>query len=370
MIKDRLPERVAFVCHKLDGGIGRNILRLSRDFSSRGIQVEIWSAEKASAFPKELPEGVKFKHLTTSHPVTGVVVMLKLIKSFKPEVIITPSERFTRIVYRAKKLLVNPPAIISCIHNYYSLLYQNLPAKKQIKRRQLLSSIYPKIDAVISVSEGAGRDFRKYANLPNIDISTIYNPIYDGTVKKSANTDIPAGLDLNSPIIVNVGNIVEQKNHLFLIESFIKLREMEKCSLVIVGEGNTEALEAALEASEFKNDVHFVGHQTDPYSFIEISKVFAFTSHYEGFGNVVVESLLFGTPVVSTNSGGPCEILVNEELGQVVDTDNPDVFAETLKEWLGKNIDRKQLIDHAKKHYSVSTIADEYLQLIRAVLKN
>ncbi len=65
--------------------------------------------------------------------------------------------------------------------------------------------------------------------------------------------------------------------------------------------------------------VTFLGFQQNPWRFIARADVFVLTSTYEGFGNVLIEAMACGTPVVATRSPGTVEIIEHGANGLLVD---------------------------------------------------
>ena len=56
-----------------------------------------------------------------------------------------------------------------------------------------------------------------------------------------------------------------------------------------------------------------------PYPYIKKSHLFILNSKYEGFANVIVESIFLDTPVISTRcNSGPSEILLNGNGGKLI----------------------------------------------------
>src|SRR5258707_6683666 len=73
------------------------------------------------------------------------------------------------------------------------------------------------------------------------------------------------------------------------------------------------------------------GFQRNPWKYIARADVFALTSRYEGFGNVLVEAMACGVPVVATRSAGTSEIVRDGVDGVLVDRHEPSAVADALE---------------------------------------
>src|SRR5690606_4319288 len=92
------------------------------------------------------------------------------------------------------------------------------------------------------------------------------------------------------------------------------------------------------------------------------ASVFALSSRWEGFGNVMVEALAVGTPVVATDCpGGPSEILAQGEFGELVLPGDAHALAEALDRCLSTTPDRERLRARAEA-FDVDGIATSYLR--------
>ena len=67
------------------------------------------------------------------------------------------------------------------------------------------------------------------------------------------------------------------------------------------------------------DNVHFLGFRKNPYAYMRAADIVGALSEYEGFSLTIVESLLSGTPVISTRSGGATEMV--ENYGWVIPND-------------------------------------------------
>lgn len=368
MAKDRPDiQRIVFICAYLDGGIGRNIVRLSNYYYSLGLQVSVWVGDLSRGYKDEIEDQNSIVELKTTHQLTGVLETVRLINRFNPDVIIIANERLGRLCYNACKLTPNKPLLIPQVHNIHSQEYLPLPKRKQEKRIARMAKLYPKLDGIIAVSKAAAKDLSEITGIAFQKINYILNPVFDKNLeqKLAENND---AIVFEKPTIITVGHIVEQKNMTFLIDSFDIVRKKKDCQLVIIGDGpEGDAVKRRAEESVFSQDIKILGHKNNPFPYISASQVFAMSSSFEGFGNVVVEALASGTPVVSTPCGGPEEILLEAFLGEVVSGFDPACYSEALASWLEKTPDRNQLKEYAAKHFSVPVIGDQYLEYISSL---
>ena len=113
---------------------------------------------------------------------------------------------------------------------------------------------------------------------------------------------------------------------------------------IIPGEEQNH-LQKLVEENHIKDSWTFVGFKSNPYKYVKNADLYVCSSRKEGFSTAVTESLIVGTPVVSTNCSGTTELLgYNNEYGIV--TENNE---EALYEGIKKMISDKNVFDYYKK---------------------
>ena len=116
--------------------------------------------------------------------------------------------------------------------------------------------------------------------------------------------------------------------------------------------------------------MYFLGYKENPYKYLKNSDLFVCSSYFEGFSTAVTESIIVGTPVVTTNCSGMKEMLgKNNEYGIVVDNKEEALYKE-LKKILSdkKNIEvlREKVLlrrNFFRKEVSVKKFEDFILSL-------
>src|SRR5204863_9150412 len=112
------------------------------------------------------------------------------------------------------------------------------------------------------------------------------------------------------PAIVAAGRLADAKNYPLLIDALAEVRRTVPARLFILGEGEREtALREQIDRLGLEDAVILCGFQRNPWKYIAHAEVFALSSRYEGFGNVLIEALACGVPVVATASPGTREII-------------------------------------------------------------
>ncbi len=178
---------------------------------------------------------------------------------------------------------------------------------------------------VTFISKYSMHDLVKHFSFNQEKGIVIYNPIILDDIAKQSNEPIGdyEGI-FNHPILITAGRLTKQKGQWYLLRIFKELKkEFPELKLLILGEGELKeyltglSMDLGLKTYVWDKDqlsenfdVYFLGFQKNPFKFIARSKLFVFPSLWEGFGNVLIESMACGTAVVSADCrSGPREIL-------------------------------------------------------------
>ena len=86
-------------------------------------------------------------------------------------------------------------------------------------------------------------------------------------------------------------------------------------------------LKAIIEESGLDGTVTLCGFQENPYPMLKNAALYVCSSRYEGFSTTVIESLILGTPVVTTDCTGMREILGDSEYGLIADNTEESLYS-------------------------------------------
>jgi glycosyltransferase involved in cell wall biosynthesis len=188
----------------------------------------------------------------------------------------------------------------------------------------LVRVLYPKADLIIAVSYGVRQSLINLG-IEEEKIKVIYNPYPIDEIRELAKEPLGSYEEIfKHPVLITAGRLTKPKGQWYLLRIFKALKEKHKdLKLVILGGGELKdylvelSQELGLKAYVWDRDklsesfdVYFLGFQKNPFKFIARSKLFVFPSLWEGFGNVLVEAMVCGVPVISSDCrSGPREIL-------------------------------------------------------------
>jgi len=104
-------------------------------------------------------------------------------------------------------------------------------------------------------------------------------------------------------IFIHVGRLIELKGQRHIIKAFSKIKEKHPNSgLVILGEGKErENLEKLVSELHLEQSVFMPGSVKNPFPYMKQSDVFVLASSWEGLPMVLIEAMVCGCPVVSTD---------------------------------------------------------------------
>lgn len=213
-------------------------------------------------------------------------------------------------------------------------------------------ALFRKADAVVGISKGVTDFMRAFLWPISSPIETIYNPIdtqhiHDAIAATPEKAPLGAAQLPNSslrsyfsqlprPIIISVGRLVQQKAHSDLLNAFSQMPKAHRGTLVVLGEGPLrESLYRQADNLGISKELWMPGFVDNPWWFVARSNLFAHSSHFEGFGRVLVEALACRVPIVSTDCpSGPREILESIPHARLCPVANPQALADAIFELL------------------------------------
>lgn len=192
----------------------------------------------------------------------------------------------------------------------------------------------PLVKKVVVPSSGMLSAFEKVKPRSSNKFILIPNSINASSIlKKIRSNKAKAPFDFN--YISAMGRFSPQKNFQLLINAYAKSSIKDKFKLVIIGSGPYEdKLMEKVKEQKLENYIVFTGKLSNPFTVIHHSKFFVNPSKFESFGNVILEALLLGKPVLATNCKyGPADMIKNQYNGALIADDNLDEMVEKLNEW-------------------------------------
>lgn len=291
---------------------------------------------------------------------------VKSIKAFQPDLI--HGHIMTRAGFVTWKLSrrMKIPFVIS---EHWSRYFSNNNTYHGWLRKYFTRLIIGKAAAVIAVSEPLMDAMKKhrllnpnYRILPNIVDSTCFRPGAP-PVRESPKT------------VIHISCFDDRsKNISGFLEGVKKVRERRQdFRCLVVGDGPDRVrLKDFSESLNLREpDVVFTGSMTgeDLASILRNSDLSVVTSHYETFGTVVIESLASGVPVLSTRVGIACEV-ITEENGLLVDTSDPEAFADALDGMLDRcrSFDKEKVAASVGRRFTPEVVGNMLVEIYQGLI--
>lgn len=359
---------ICFILDNIDiGGIERNTVNLANTLVELGHEVTIVSLRNGR-MAEYLSDKVTLEILNSPRVLSPFFLWFYFLRNRSCDAVICAKDFMNIFTILAHKLSSHKAKLITTTR---------VNLKTQIEQRPhfafsviyfLARILYPLANYNVGVSQGVCESLKTELKCKNDKVKLIYNPTISPELLELTpdKPDIPI-YQANSEIVIGAGRFVAAKNFDLLIDAFaIVKKNVPRAQLVLLGEGEEEEyLHAKVKTLGLEDDVYFPGFISTPYSYFYHASVFVLSSLYEGFGNVVAESLAMGTPVVTTNCpSGPAEILDFGEYGTIVDSYKAADLAKAIEQQLSATKPDRKFLRERAACFTPHIAAQEYLKLL------
>lgn len=314
----------------------------------------------------ELPKNISMHILKHGNRLTGLFskeVAARKLKKLWAEI-----NSLSRVSLTISRLqFTNELVFISKIPSPYYIIDNALSEEiEKLKKENFIKGIkrfyrYKKIyrDAnLITVSEGVKDDLIKNFDAKINRIEQIYNPIDVVQIKKLSLQKIPD--DLPSSYIIHVARAIGQKRHDLMLDAW-KLVDTN-IKLVLLTDNVSEIQKLVVERN-LQGRCIVKAFIKNPFPLMRKARLLVLTSDFEGFGLVLVESIISGTPVISTNCNyGPEEILKKNYPKHLIPKNDKIQLADKISSLLKKPKIKMKI---ACESYSYKFVENQFNQLCK-----
>lgn len=301
----------------------------------------------------------------------------KIVKEFKPDVILFSSMVTASLAKFTRKRIKVPMVTIN----------HGQDIKMPIKIYQnFVPSVFAALDGVISVSSATreeciirGMEPSKGVALPNGFDMSDFEEVPDKEYSRKA-VEKELGVELSDKkLLLTVGRQVKRKGvEWFITEVISKIKS--DVFYITIGEGpEHERLKQIVEKSPHKAQILLAGRQPDEL----LKKAYAAADIFimpnipvpgdmEGFGIVLLEANLAGTPAIAADLEGIKDVIENGKNGYKVEVQNSNEFSLQIDTLLATELDSMSLScrEYVLENFAWNNVAQRYISYLSQVIKD
>lgn len=326
--------RCCFVLSSLTGGGAEGVcVTVASGLAGQGMDVELIVLNMNRAvYQDRLSAQVKLSVLNVSNARYSFLPLIKHLRKSQPDRVVVFNYELAIILVLIRPFLgFRFELVARNINTVSASLDIKSPSVKKRLLRALVQRLYSRVDHVINQCQGMRQDLLDTIAIAASKTSVIYNPVNEVVEREASLNECrktPA-----FPYILCIGRLEQQKAFDLAIQSFASFSvRYPQYRLKIAGQGQLEAeLRALTQRLAVADKVDFEGFQPDAVQYYRNAAFTLLTSLYEGFPNVLVESITMGTPVVSVNCpSGPGEIVVDGVNGYLCQSRNVETIVAAM----------------------------------------
>lgn len=348
------------------GGAERVKIDLAHEFARAGHEVEFVLMQAQGEFLEEAQEHFSVVDLATPRVRHVPLALARYLRHRRPDALLAAMWPLTGIAGLATLISGHSLRLVVSEH----VDFRVTPSLKGYERFMLNHFgriFYAPCHRVIGVSAGVCESLSDVAGLKAKKLSVIYNPVRQISPTTMSQEDLRglSGWLQGKERLIAIGSLKRQKGFDTLIRAVAQVQRQREVKLLILGEGELreELQDLAVELGVSEN-IWLPGFRSNPVTYLNHANCFVLSSNWEGFGNVVVEALGVGVPVVSTDCpSGPSEILAAGKYGTLTAPGNWGEMAEAIIATLNSTTDSEALKVRAAE-FNPEKQAARYLEIL------
>jgi len=362
---------IALLVPTLDGGGAQRVMiNLANEFSAIGVDVWFLTRNEGDYLGLVSPS-VKIYNLPFKKFAFNLFSIAKFLAVYRPTTMMSTLDSANILAPFAKILSLSSTKIVVREANTLDRFGENNITFRKYLALWKMRFSYRLSDKIIANSDDTKDDLYRYRVInPKKIVEVIANPVFsESIVEKGDMLSSHPWVTNRDNYILSVGRLHPAKDHESLIRAVALLNEAgNDIKLIILGEGQErDRLYSLARGLGIENNLDMPGFQENPYPFYKNASMFCLTSRWEGFGNVLVEALAFGLPVISTDCpGGPKMILGGGRYGLLVPVGNVLEVSSAIEKVLrGKSSFNASVQLSRAKDFSIKEVAKSYLSILK-----
>ncbi|MEP2279118.1 glycosyltransferase [Maribacter sp.] len=355
--------RVVFLLPSLGGGGSERVfMNLCKYFDKDKFKVVLCLLKKEGEFLSQIESDptIEIHDLGVSRVRYSIYPIIRYLRKEQPEIVLSTLGHLNALLSAVSFMIPNNVKIIGRESNIVSMSNHN-------KITLLLYKLfYKNFDKIIVQSNDMEVDLRNLVhNFRKDQIVKINNPVDLEHIQVSMQTNDEL-LPVNKINLISVGSLTHQKGYDILLKSFSKFKDKNKYHISIIGKGKLkDDLIDLIKELNIEEHVSLLGFRGNPYKYIAKATIFISSSRFEGFPNVVLESLICDVPVIANAyKGGINEIIDKPLFGKIIDLEDNQAFERACEEFTSKDLPQKRISKEINKRYGIKSIVNIYQDLI------
>lgn len=291
----------------------------------------------------------------SNYSIKNVLFIKRILEQRKYDVVhchLYAAQLFTPL---ALKLSSYRPAFLTTEHST-SNRRRAIPIFKFFDKK-----MYKAYDQIICISNATKQSLTDYLPLLNEKLVVIENGI---DVEPFQQVEPINWLEVledyqGEKIVLMVASLRKEKDPFTLIKAARLLGPNYR--VVFVGDGALVEEAQALVRNENIGNVCFLGKRKDVPSLMKAADIFVLSSHWEGFGLVVVEAAAAGLPIVASDVPGLRDIVLSLG-GRLFEVQNAKDLANQIEQ-------AEQQQTQFDSRYEIESMVLKYIQVYKATIK-